>query len=538
VAFQILKEKCAETVEMFGWDFLEPVRLYSDASKYAAGCAITQKRMLDGKLVEVPILYDSFTFSKAQRNYGTYKKELCAIVEFARKYDHMLRAPKPSVILTDHKPLTYFLQSSALDGIYARWACELRCLNIEITWIPGVRNPVADALSRTIYPEPGTPDLVEFGDLVFDEKDEPKWQWKDGKDGYAELLRSIGEPLRDEELRKLMLGDAGSRPSAKLASFGAHLKLLGETVPDLVASNLLNAMAEIPAGVQPLSLVAYLNGPSHSRDSLPSRLGESDAPIHTPPHSRYLTLEWYADVVLYLTIGAIPGSCKTKIQQTAFLRKTERYSTISGGDLYIELRGVSKRCVTEDEVSQVLLEAHDNGGHFAQQITLRRLTGYYWPGMAKDAREYILGCLTCARFGTARRSQTAARVEVSEPMELLGIDFCGPFPRLDGVSEYYILVVVDYFSRYVWAEATVTDDSESVISFLTRIFAVYGTPAGIYADPGPHFGEETRTFAESRGVVWATSPVAAKRASGMVEKAVDILQRILKKISRDPKTWP
>lgn len=69
---------------------------------------------------EVPIAYDSFTFSKSQRNYGTYKKELCAIVEFARRYEHMLRGTEPSVILTDQKPLTYFLSSSILDGIYAR----------------------------------------------------------------------------------------------------------------------------------------------------------------------------------------------------------------------------------------------------------------------------------------------------------------------------------------------------------------------------------------------------------------------------------
>lgn len=70
LSFEILKEKCGATVEMNGWDFKNPVRLYSDASLLGAGCAITQMRIdsSTGKLVEVPILYNGFTFSAAQRN--------------------------------------------------------------------------------------------------------------------------------------------------------------------------------------------------------------------------------------------------------------------------------------------------------------------------------------------------------------------------------------------------------------------------------------------------------------------------------------
>ncbi|KAI1005918.1 hypothetical protein K3495_g2302 [Podosphaera aphanis] len=134
-SFQILKEKCAELVEMNTWDSSKPIRLYSDASLYGAGCAITQQRItqIEEKTeAKVPILYDAFTFSKTQINYGTYKKEPCAIVEFARRYEHMLRNSDGSVILTDHKPLTYFLSSSLLEGLYARWATELRYLSVEI----------------------------------------------------------------------------------------------------------------------------------------------------------------------------------------------------------------------------------------------------------------------------------------------------------------------------------------------------------------------------------------------------------------------
>lgn len=85
--FQLLQEKCASAVEMYGWDFSKAAQLYSDASLNGAGCVITQMQPnpRGGKLAEVPIAYDAFTFTKGQRIYGVYKKEFCAMVEFCRK---------------------------------------------------------------------------------------------------------------------------------------------------------------------------------------------------------------------------------------------------------------------------------------------------------------------------------------------------------------------------------------------------------------------------------------------------------------------
>jgi hypothetical protein len=80
----------------------------------------------------VPILFDSFVFTPCQRNYSTYKRELCAIVEFVRKYRHYFRATEESIIFTDHKPLVNFINSLFVKGIYARWSAELSVLNVRI----------------------------------------------------------------------------------------------------------------------------------------------------------------------------------------------------------------------------------------------------------------------------------------------------------------------------------------------------------------------------------------------------------------------
>ncbi|KAI0996529.1 hypothetical protein K3495_g11650 [Podosphaera aphanis] len=55
---------------------------------------------------------------------------------------------------------------------------------------------------------------------------------------------------------------------------------------------------------------------------------------------------------------------------------------------------------------------------------------------------------------------------------------------------------------------------------------------------GLHFGEITKSWATSKGIVWCNPPVAAKKSTGMIEKTVDILQRVLEKKSIDPRKWP
>jgi len=80
------------------------------------------------------------------------------------------------------------------------------------------------------------------------------------------------------------------------------------------------------------------------------------------------------------------------------------------------------------------------------------------------------------------------------PIQLWGIDLVGRFPKYNGVPWGYILVVVDHFSRFVWAFLCVTDDQPEVIRCLTTLFEQEGISIGCYLDPGPYFGEATQAF--------------------------------------------
>ncbi|GJS98043.1 reverse transcriptase domain-containing protein [Tanacetum coccineum] len=66
-----------------------------------------------------------------------------------------------------------------------------------------------------------------------------------------------------------------------------------------------------------------------------------------------------------------------------------------------------------------------------------------------------------------------------------GIDFMRPFPSSHGNK--YILVVVDYLSKWVEAKALPTNDARVVVKFLKSLFARFGTPRAIISDRGTHF---------------------------------------------------
>nr|GEU54070.1 putative reverse transcriptase domain-containing protein [Tanacetum cinerariifolium] len=66
-----------------------------------------------------------------------------------------------------------------------------------------------------------------------------------------------------------------------------------------------------------------------------------------------------------------------------------------------------------------------------------------------------------------------------------GIDFMGPFPSSNGNK--YIMVAIDYVSKWVEAQVFPTNDARNVVNFLKRLFARFGIPKAFISDRGTHF---------------------------------------------------
>ena len=77
-------------------------------------------------------------------------------------------------------------------------------------------------------------------------------------------------------------------------------------------------------------------------------------------------------------------------------------------------------------------------------------------------------------------------IQAVEVFDVWGIDFMGPFPNSFG--NFYILLAVDYMSKWVEAVACKTNDNRVVVKFLKEnILSHFGTPRAIISDNGLHF---------------------------------------------------
>ena len=115
-------------------------------------------------------------------------------------------------------------------------------------------------------------------------------------------------------------------------------------------------------------------------------------------------------------------------------------------------------------------------------------SGFYWPTIFKDAHRFYTECLQFqVALNVSKQDEMPMQpiLEV-EIFDLWGIDFMGPFPPSD--RKEYILVAVDYVSKWVEVIPTRTNDHQEILRFVTRyIFTRYGCPRAIISDDGSHF---------------------------------------------------
>ncbi|GJY42643.1 reverse transcriptase domain-containing protein [Tanacetum coccineum] len=111
---------------------------------------------------------------------------------------------------------------------------------------------------------------------------------------------------------------------------------------------------------------------------------------------------------------------------------------------------------------------------------------------------------------------------------ILGIDFMGPFPSSRGNK--YILMAVDYVSKWVEAKSLPTNDARVVVKFLKQLFSRFGTPWVIISDRGTHFcNDQFSKVLEKYGVTHKLSTSYHPQTSGQVEVSNRGLKRILER---------
>nr|GEZ88306.1 reverse transcriptase domain-containing protein [Tanacetum cinerariifolium] len=183
---------------------------------------------------------------------------------------------------------------------------------------------------------------------------------------------------------------------------------------------------------------------------------------------------------------------------------------------------VIRRYVAGQEAMDILKACHSGptGGHYGANYTAKKVfdSGFYWPTIYKDAFELVKHCDSCQRQGkiSLKDEMPQNSIQVCEIFDVWGIDFMGPFPSSKGNK--YILVAVDYLSKWVETKALPTNDAKVVVKFLKSLYSRFGTSKAIISDRGTHFcNDQFSKVMLKYGVTHHLSTAYHPQTSGKVE---------------------
>lgn len=181
--------------------------------------------------------------------------------------------------------------------------------------------------------------------------------------------------------------------------------------------------------------------------------------------------------------------------------------------------------------SKVLAAAHEgHPGIVAMKMRLR--SKVWWPKIDRDAEHCVRSCKGCTLVSAPNPPNPMRRRELPiQPWVDIAIDYLGPLP-----TGHYLLVIIDYYSRYKEIKITKNIDSAHTISMLKEIFSRLGTPVSITADNGRQFvSAEFESFCKEFGIqLFHTIPYWPQQNGEVERQNRSILKRL--RISQSQKS--
>ncbi|RVW63866.1 Pol polyprotein [Vitis vinifera] len=215
-------------------------------------------------------------------------------------------------------------------------------------------------------------------------------------------------------------------------------------------------------------------------------------------------VSWFAHIANYLVTGEIPSEWSSQDKKN-FFAKVHAYYWEEPFLFKYCADQIIRKCVPEQEKHGIL--SHCMGMHVEatchSKTAMRVLqSGFWWPSLFKDAHEVSKGC----------------------------DKLHGTFPM--SFSHSYILVGVDYVSKWVEAIPCRTNDHKVVLKFLKKTcFSRFGVPKAIISDGGTHFcNKPFEALLAKYGVKDKVATPYHPQTSGQVELANREIKNILMKV--------
>lgn len=518
-------------------DFTRTFNLTCDASNYAIGCVLSQ-----GPIgADPPIAYASRTLNRAESNYNTTEKELCAIVWGVKQFRPYLFGQKFNVV-TDHQALNWLFNIKDPGSRLTRWRLKLAEYEYEIHFKPGASNTNADALSRinrVVTRSSKSPNSTESPDCTEPSTSTEHSSSTEHLSSYQKFLKEkvaftpnvvelkgdIFETDQSMALAQCVSSDLKMTKGIALEfrrRFGGlnQLRRLPRTVPDVLSLRLKERE------------IFYLVTKQHFwQKPEPEHLFQSLQKLRTLCEEREIKT---------LTCPRLGTGLDGLQWETvrSMLQYIFRNSQVT-------IQVLVPETLSEEDQLQIIHEFHENpmGGHQGNTRTHQRISQHHnWKGMRKQIKKYIRECATCQANKSSNRTAREPMMittTASRPFEKIYMDIVGPLTKSYN-GNVFILTLQDDLSKFAWAAPMPNHEANTVAKFfVTQFVCLHGLPQSLVTDCGTEF--LSKVFKEVCQLLkikqTSTSPYHPQ-SNGSLERSHRTLVEYLRSfVNKDPQNW-
>ena len=555
----------------------ETLQLYIAVSTTAVSAVLVREEDKQ----QHPVYYVSKSLLDAETRYTSMEKLLLALVIAAKKLRHYFES-HPISVVTNY-PLKSVLQKPELTGRLAKWSIYLSGYDIKYQSRTAIKCQVLADFVADFSPDLERKAQAEINSVAIQDNE----IWVMHVDGSSNIRGSgLGVVLQSPQGGKMVYS---IRCEFKTTNNEAEYEALiaGINMAHDLGASILHVRSDS------LLVVNQMNGEFQAKDSkmmaylevakakanrfvrftieqiprdqnvqadalanLGSAFNEPSlnniSIIHLTSSSigakeivqmNEQVYNWALDIWNYLRYDRLP---EDKMEARKIRFKASKYTIIDDRLYRRSSSGLNLRCInSKDQVSMILREMHDGecGNHSGGRSLANRVSrqGYYWPTLREDSIEYVRKCDACQRHSGMihKPSEPLHSTLILWPFMRWGMDIVGKLPPAPG-QKVFLLILTDYFSKWIEAAAFSQVRDKEVISFIhTNIICRFGIPSEIVCDNGTQFvSDRTRQFCEDRGIKLITSTPRYPQANGLAESSnKTIINTIRKRLKSAKGRW-
>ncbi|XP_039686891.1 uncharacterized protein [Medicago truncatula] len=528
-----------------------PLIMYLTVLENSMGCVLGQQDETGRK--EHAIYYLSKKFTECESRYSMLEKTCCALAWAAKRLRHYM-INHTTWLVSKMDPIKYIFEKPALTGRIARWQMLLSEYDIEYRSQKAIKGSIlADHLAHQPLEDYrhikfDFPDeeimylkMKDCDEPLFGEGPDPDSVWGLIFDGAVNVYgNGIGAVLLTPKgahipfTARLRFDCTNNIAEYEACIMGIeeaidlrikNIEIYGDSA--LVINQIKGKWETLHAGLIPYRdyarrLLTFFNKVElhhipRDENQMADALATLSSMIKVNHHNDVPLISvkfldrpayvfaaeavfdnkpWFHDIKVFLQTREYPPGASNKDKKT--LRRLSSNFFLNGDILYKRnFDTVLLRCVDKYEADLLIHEIHEgsfgihpNGHTMAKKILQ---AGYYWMTMESDCYKHTRKCHKCQIYADKIHMPPTTLNLLSSPwpFSMWGIDMIGRIEPKASNGHRFILVAIDYFTKWVEAASYANVTKQVVVKFIkNHIICRYGIPNRIITDNGTNLNNK------------------------------------------------